>query len=70
MAVPSAVFTIVRVAEMLGEDADWLLDVALEMDPDDGCLTVYDANDQGTTAFTASGSRASKSSSIFTKQSK
>lgn len=55
MAAPSAVFTIARVAEMLGEDADWLLDVALEMTPEDGCLSVYDVNDEGTTAFTAFG---------------
>jgi hypothetical protein len=50
-----AVFTIARVAEMVGEDVDWLLDVALEMDPEDGCLTVYDVNDEGTTAFTSFG---------------
>ena len=55
MAAPSAVFTIARVAEMLGEDVDWLSDVALEMDPEDGCLTVYDLNDEGTIAFTSFG---------------
>jgi hypothetical protein len=55
MTAPSAVFTVARVAEMLGEDVDWLLDVALGMGPEDGCLTVYDANDQGTTAFTSFG---------------
>lgn len=55
MAAPGAVFTIARVAEMLGEDADWLLDVALEMTPEDGCLSVYDVNDEGTTAFTSFG---------------
>ena len=55
MAAPSSVFTIARVAEMLGEDVDWLSDVALEMDPEDGCLTVYDVNDEGTTAFTRVG---------------
>ena len=54
MAAPSAVFTIARVAEMLGEDV-WLSDVALEMDPEDGCLTVYDLNDEGTIAFTSFG---------------
>jgi hypothetical protein len=52
MAAPSAVFTIARVGEMLGEDVDWLSDVALEMDPGDGRLTVYDVDDEGTTAFT------------------
>jgi hypothetical protein len=55
MAAPSAVSTIARVAEMVGEDVDWLLDVALEMDPEDGRLTVYDVNDEGTTAFTRFG---------------
>jgi hypothetical protein len=55
MAAPSAVFTIARVAKMLDEDMDWLLDVALEMDPEDGCLTVYGVDDEGTTAFTPFG---------------
>ena len=55
MAAPSAVFTIARVAKMLDEDIDWLLDVALEMDPEDGCLTVYGVDDEGTTAFTTFG---------------
>jgi hypothetical protein len=55
VAAPSSVFTIARVAEMLGEDVDWLLDVALEMDPEDGCLTAYDVNHEGTTAFTRFG---------------
>jgi hypothetical protein len=50
MAATSAVYTIARVAEMLGENEDWLSAVALEMDPEDGCLTVYGVNDEGTTA--------------------
>lgn len=52
MAAPSAVFTIARVATMLGEDEDWLSDIALEMDPEAGCLTVYGVNDESTTGFT------------------
>jgi hypothetical protein len=52
MAAPSSVFTIAHVAKMLGEDDDWLSDVALEMDPEDGRLTVYGIDDEGTTAFT------------------
>ena len=40
---------------MLGEDEDWLSDVALGMEPEDGCLTVYDVSDQETTAFTLFG---------------
>ena len=55
MAAPSAVFTIARVAAMLGEDEDWLWDVALEMDPEDGRMTVFGVNDEGTTGFTSFG---------------
>jgi hypothetical protein len=55
MAAASAVFTIARVAAMLGEDEDWLSDVALEMDPEAGRLTVYGVNDEGTTGFTSFG---------------
>ena len=55
MAAPSAVFTIARVAAMLGEDEDWLSDVALEMDPEAGRLTVFGVNDEGTTCFTSFG---------------
>lgn len=55
MPAPSAVFTIARVAEMLGEDEAWLWDVALEMDPQLGCLFVYCVNDETTMAFTSDG---------------
>jgi hypothetical protein len=55
MAAPSAVFTIARVAAMLGEDEDWLSEVALEMDPEDGRLAVYGINDEATTGFTSFG---------------
>ena len=55
MAAASAVFTIARVAAMLGEDEDWLSNVALEMDPEAGRLTVYGIDDEGTTGFTSFG---------------
>ena len=55
MAAPSAVFTIARVAAMLGEDEDWLSEGALEMDPEAGRLTIYGLNDEGTTGFTSFG---------------
>ncbi len=55
MAAISAVFTIARAAEMLGEDENWLWDVAAGMDTYDGCLWIYDANDKQTTAFTEDG---------------
>jgi hypothetical protein len=46
------VHTIARVAEMLGEDEDWLWDVANEMDQEDGLIWVYGAGDEGVMAFT------------------
>ncbi len=47
--------SLARVAAMLGEDEDWLWDVALEMDPEDGRMTVYGINDEDTTGFTSFG---------------
>jgi hypothetical protein len=44
--------TIARVAEMLGEDEDWLWDVANEMDREDGLIWVYGPGDDGVMAFT------------------
>ena len=44
--------TIARVAEMLGEDEDWLWDVANEMDQEDGLIWVYGLGDEGVMAFT------------------
>ena len=55
MAAPSYVFTIARVAEMLGEDEEWLHTIADDMEPEDGCLWVCDTNDTTTRAFTAFG---------------
>jgi hypothetical protein len=49
------VFTIGRVAEMLGEDEEWLHDLSLGMDPEDGHLWVYDINDREIPAFTRYG---------------
>jgi hypothetical protein len=46
------VYTIARVAEMLGEDEDWLGDIANEMDQEDGLIWVYSAGDEGVMAFT------------------
>jgi len=40
---------------MLGEDEDWLSDIALEMDPEDGRMTVYGVDNEGTTGFTSFG---------------
>ena len=57
MAAPSYVFTIARVAKMLDEDEALLEDIALmNMDPEDGRLTIIDLDDDvSTTAFTPFG---------------
>ena len=57
MAAPSYVYTIARVARMLGQDETLLEDIALmNMDPEDGRITILDLNDDvSITAFTAFG---------------
>src|SRR6202000_2230336 len=37
MAAPSYVFTIARVAKLLGEPEELLQDIAMDMEPEDGC---------------------------------
>ena len=46
------VTTISRVAETLGEDEDWLHEVANEMDVEDGVIWVYGIGEDGVLAFT------------------
>jgi hypothetical protein len=48
----SHVKTINLVARDLGESEDWLLDVANEMDVEDGVIWVYGVGDEGVMAFT------------------
>lgn len=56
MAAPSFVFTIARAARMFGEDEDWLEELAMEMQPEDGRLHVRDIDDDiAVTAFTPAG---------------
>jgi hypothetical protein len=52
VAAITRVYTIGYVAEMLGEDENWLRDLAIDMDPEDGCLAVYGLAEDGVTAFT------------------
>jgi hypothetical protein len=52
VAAITRVFTISRVAQMLGENEDWLFDVANEMEPEDGCLWVYGPGEETILAFT------------------
>jgi hypothetical protein len=48
----SHVKTINLVAKDLGEDKEWLFDVAMEMEPEDGVIWVYGIEDEGVMAFT------------------
>ena len=49
------VFTIARVAELLGEDEEWLYELSMGLDPEDGCLWVFDINEREVQAFTEYG---------------
>ena len=55
LAAIAAVFTIGYVANMLGEDEDWLHELSIDMFPEDGCLCVYGVGEHGVTAFTQYG---------------
>jgi hypothetical protein len=56
VAAPSYVFTIAKVASMLGEDEALLEELALDMEPEDGRLFICDIDDDvNVTAFTPFG---------------
>lgn len=55
MAAISAVFTIGYVANLLGEDEDWLFELSIGMEPEDGSLWVYGVGEDGVPAFTQDG---------------
>jgi hypothetical protein len=48
----SRVKTINLVAKDLGENENWLLDIANDMEPEDGVICVYGFGDDGVIAFT------------------
>ena len=47
--------TMTLVAQELGEDEDWIWDVANEMDQEDGVIWVYGINDEQVMAFSDDG---------------
>ena len=55
MAAISAVFTIGYVANLLGEDEDWLFELSIGMEPEDGSLWVHGVGEDGVPAFTRDG---------------
>ena len=55
MAAIGHVFTIARVAAMLGEDEEWLHELAEQLEPEEGCLWIYDTGGRETLGFTERG---------------
>jgi hypothetical protein len=55
MAAISAVFTISYVANLLDEDEDWLFELSIGMEPEDGSLWVHGVGEGGVPAFTRDG---------------
>lgn len=55
LAAIAHVFTISYVAELLGEDEDWIDELSIDMFPEHGCLSIYDGKDDAVTAFTDEG---------------
>lgn len=55
LAAISHVFTLKYVAATLGEDEEWLWELQINMDPEEGCLWVYGVGEDGVPAFTAHG---------------
>ncbi len=55
MAAIAHVCTIGYVANLLGEDEDWLHELSTDMFPEDGCLWVYGVGEDGGPAFTKDG---------------
>jgi hypothetical protein len=55
VAAPAHAITISRAAEILGEDEELLWELATDMEPEDGCLWIYDTDDEQTVAFTPDG---------------
>ena len=55
MAGIGRVYTLAYVADMLGEDADWIAEVTDELGPEAGHLWIHDVGDHHIEAFTDAG---------------
>jgi hypothetical protein len=55
VAAITAVHTLAAVADMLDVSEEFLHDLSIEMEPQDGCIAVYGPGDDYTPAFTANG---------------
>jgi hypothetical protein len=54
----SSMKNIALVARELGEDEEWLWDMVVEMEPEDGVIRVYGLDDDTTVAFSEEGVEA------------
>ncbi len=55
MAAISHVFTLPRVAQILGREEDLLREFADQLEPEDGVIWILDSNDREILAFTPRG---------------
>ena len=55
MAAIVSISTLARVAEMLNEDVDFLHEIVIDMEPEDGVIAVHGCGDDYTPAFTDNG---------------
>ena len=55
VAAPARAITISYAAEILGEEVELLWDMVTDMEPEDGCLWIYDTDDRQTVASTPNG---------------
>lgn len=51
----STAFLRQRVGGQMSEDVEWLIDIAIELEPEDGCLTVFGPDEQWFYALTKDG---------------
>ena len=68
MAAPSFVCTIAYAAELLGENEEWLEELAYQLEPEDGRLWIYDTDDRVTLGFTERGIECLKELSLNQKR--
>jgi len=55
MAAIASIFTLARVAEMLDEDEDFLHEIVIDMEPEDGVIAVHGSGKDYSPAFTHDG---------------
>ena len=55
MAAIASIFTLARVAEMLDEDEDFLHEIVIDMEPEDGVIAVHGCGEDYSPAFTHDG---------------